>query len=92
MLLRTTAVGDYDAGYVVLAERRTDHEPGAPPPGVARQRLWHVRARQVVLATGAHERPVAFAGNDLPGVMLAGAVREYLERFGVARRVARGAC
>ena len=83
VLLRTTAVGAYDAGYVVLAERRTDHEPGEPPPGVARERLWHVRARQVVLATGAHERPVAFAGNDLPGVMLAGSAREYLERFGV---------
>ena len=41
---------------------------------------------RVVLATGAHERPIAFAGNDLPGVMLAGAAREYLERFGVARR------
>ena len=67
----------------MLAERRTDHEPGEPPPGVARERLWHVRARQVVLATGAHERPVAFAGNDLPGVMLAGSAREYLERFGV---------
>ena len=62
-----------------------------PPPGVSRERLWHVRARQVVLATGAHERPIAFAGNDLPGVMLAGAAREYLERFGVARRVARRA-
>ena len=83
VLLRTTAVGAYDAGYVVLAERRTDHLAGPPPPGVSRERLWHVRAAQVVLATGAHERPVAFAGNDLPGVMLAGAAREYLERFGV---------
>ena len=83
VLLRTTAVGAYDAGYVVLAERRTDHLGGTPPPGVSRERLWHVRAREIVLATGAHERPVAFAGNDLPGVMLAGAAREFLERFGV---------
>ena len=83
VLLRTTAVGAYDAGYVVLAERRTDHLGGDPPPGVSRERLWHVRARRIVLASGAHERPVAFAGNDLPGVMLAGAAREYLERFGV---------
>jgi sarcosine oxidase, subunit alpha len=47
-------------------------------------RLWHVRAREVVVATGAHERLLAFAGNDLPGVMLAGAVRRYRERSGVA--------
>jgi len=83
VLLRTTAIGAYDAGYVVLAERRTDHHAGEPPPGVSRERLWHVRARRIVLATGAHERPVAFAGNDLPGVMLAGSAREYLDRFGV---------
>jgi sarcosine oxidase, subunit alpha len=64
------AVGNHDHGLVVLDERGT--------------RLWHVRAREVVVATGAHERLLAFAGNDLPGVMLAGAVRTYRERFGVA--------
>ena len=46
--------------------------------------IWHVRAANVVLATGALERPIAFAGNDLPGVMLAGAVVAYVERYGVA--------
>jgi sarcosine oxidase subunit alpha len=56
VLTRTTALGVYDAGYVVLAERRTDHLGGVPLPGVARQRLWHVRARRVVLCPGAHER------------------------------------
>ena len=66
----TTAVGNHDHGLVVLDERGT--------------RLWHVRAREVVVATGAHERLIAFAGNDLPGVMLAGAVRTYRERYGVA--------
>jgi len=83
MLGRTTAIGCYDAGYVVLAERRTDHLGAAAPPGAARERLWHVRAGRVVLATGAYERPIAFAGNDLPGVMLASAARTYVERFGV---------
>ena len=83
VLTRTTAIGCYDAGYVVLAERRTDHLPGEPPPGVSRERLWHVRAAQVVLATGAFERPIVFAGNDLPGIMLAGAARTYVERHGV---------
>jgi sarcosine oxidase subunit alpha len=63
-------LGLYDAGYAVVHERGDDV-------------LWHVRARRVVLATGAHERPVAFGANDLPGVMLAGAVAAYVERFAV---------
>ena len=47
------------------------------------ERVWHVRARNVVLATGAHERPIAFADNDRPGVMLATSARTFLDRFGV---------
>jgi sarcosine oxidase subunit alpha len=82
VLTRATAIGYYDANYVVIAERRTDHLGAAAPP-ISRQRLWHVRARRVVLATGAHERPLVFAGNDRPGVMLAGAVRTYANRWGV---------
>jgi acyl-CoA dehydrogenase len=54
------------------AERRGDHLEGGVTP--VRERLWKVRAKQVVLATGAHERPLVFANNDLPGVMLASAV------------------
>ncbi|HJS26015.1 MAG TPA: 2Fe-2S iron-sulfur cluster-binding protein [Actinomycetota bacterium] len=73
VLPNATALGVYDAGYVVIHERAGDAE-----------RVWHVRAGHVVLATGAHERPIAFAGNDLPGVMLAGSVAAYVERFGVA--------
>ena len=49
-----------------------------------RERLWQVRARQVVIAAGAHERPLVFPGNDRPGVMLAGAARTFLHRYGVA--------
>ncbi|MET9393599.1 2Fe-2S iron-sulfur cluster-binding protein [Streptomyces sp. NPDC006624] len=84
VLRRTTAFGSYDDNYVLALQRRTDHLGPAAPEGVSRQRLWHIRARQVVLATGAHERPLVFAGNDRPGVMLAGAVRTYLDRYGVA--------
>ena len=73
VLSNATVLGVYDAGYAVIHERTSDVE-----------RIWHVRARSVVLATGAHERPIAFAGNDLPGVMLAGSVAAYVERFGVA--------
>ncbi|NEA98734.1 sarcosine oxidase subunit alpha family protein [Streptomyces sp. SID13726] len=84
VLPRTTAFGSYDDNYVLALQRRTDHLGTAAPEGVSRQRLWHIRARQVVLATGAHERPLTFAGNDRPGVMLAGAVRTYLNRYAVA--------
>ena len=56
---------------------------GTSRPGT-RQRVWHIRAKQVVLATGAHERPIVFANNDRPGIMLASAVRTYLNRYGVA--------
>lgn len=72
VLTRTTAVGCYDHGYLLAAEKR---------PGM--QRLWHVRTRQVVLATGAHERPLVFANNDRPGIMLASAVRRYIHRYAV---------
>ena len=80
LLRDAAALGVYDAGHVVV------HERPAPRPAEREapvQRLWHVRAKRVVLATGAHERPVAFAGNDRPGVMLSGAVLTYLDRFGV---------
>ena len=71
-LPHTTAIGMYHDGYVVAHERFGDLE-----------RLRHIRARRVVLATGAHERPIAFANCDLPGVMLASAARAYVERFGL---------
>ncbi|MFI1722692.1 2Fe-2S iron-sulfur cluster-binding protein [Streptomyces sp. NPDC020489] len=83
VLHRTTAFGSYDDNYVLALQRRTDHLGADAPEGVSRQRLWHIRARQVILATGAHERPLVFAGNDRPGVMLAGAVRIYLDRYAV---------
>ncbi len=87
ILLRTTAAGYWDDNLVTLSQRLA--EPGEPPAGGLAQRLWHVRAKRVVLATGALERPLAFAHNDRPGVMLSQAVRTYIRRFGVVpgRRV-----
>ncbi|UYQ76926.1 sarcosine oxidase subunit alpha family protein [Glutamicibacter sp. JL.03c] len=82
-LQRTTVFGSYDANYLVAVQRRTAHLDAAAAPGVSRERIWHIRAGQVVLATGAHERPVVFENNDRPGIMLAGAVRSYLNRYGV---------
>ena len=77
---RCMGAGVYDHGYVTLYERVGDHTPGEDTP---RHRLWKVRTKQVVAATGAIERPLSFAGNDLPGVMLAGAVRDYVVNYGV---------
>jgi sarcosine oxidase subunit alpha len=86
VLTRTSVFGSYDANYVVAVQHRTDHlgAAAAALPGVSRQRLWHIRAQQVVVATGAHERPLVFANNDRPGVLLASAVRTYLNRYAVA--------
>lgn len=82
VMLRTTAAGNWDHGFVTLLQRIV--EPGQrPPPGEPAQRLWHVRAKKIVLATGAIERPLTFAGNDRPGVMLSGAVRTYIRRHAV---------
>jgi sarcosine oxidase subunit alpha len=79
---RTTVFGFYDQGVLGAIERVADHLP-EPPPHTPRQRAWTIRAREVVLATGAHERLIAFPGNDRPGVMLAGAARAYARRHGV---------
>ncbi len=82
MLNRTLATGHYDHGMVALCERITDHVAPAERSG-PRQRLWRVRTSEVILATGAFERPLVFANNDLPGVMLAGAATTHLHRYGV---------
>jgi sarcosine oxidase, subunit alpha len=81
VLTRACAIGHYDANLVVVAERLTDHLGAGAPAGAPRQRLWQIRARQVVLATGAHERAPVFAGNDRPGIMLASAARAYATRW-----------
>jgi len=83
ILRRTTAFGCYDDGFVLALERRTDHLGLAAPAHRARQRVWRIRAREVIVAAGAHERPVIFTDNDVPGVMLASAARTYLHRYGV---------
>ncbi len=83
LLQRTTAFGYYDDGLVLALEKRTDHLGAAAPTGATRQRVWRIRARQVILATGALERPVVFADNDRPGIMLASAARTYLNRYAV---------
>ncbi|SEQ66353.1 sarcosine oxidase subunit alpha family protein [Thalassovita taeanensis] len=79
--LRCMGAGVYDHGYVLGYEQLSDHTPGIPGP---RHRLWKIRAKQVITATGAIERPLSFAGNDVPGVMLAASVRDYAVNYGVS--------
>jgi heterotetrameric sarcosine oxidase alpha subunit len=83
ILPRTTAFAYFDHNVVGLLERVADHV-AEPSPHGPRQVLWLVRAKRVVLATGAIERPLVFADNDLPGVMLASALRRYANEFAVS--------
>jgi sarcosine oxidase subunit alpha len=78
---RTCGFGVYDHGYVLADERVADHTPGDGRP---KHRLWRIRAGRIISATGAIERPLSFAGNDIPGVMLASAVRDYLVNYAVS--------
>ncbi|QSE80692.1 2Fe-2S iron-sulfur cluster-binding protein [Rhodococcus koreensis] len=82
-LQRTTAFGHYDDGFVLALQRRTDHLGGQAPAAVSRQRVWRIRARHILVAAGAHERPVVFTDNDRPGIMLAHGARTFLHRYGV---------
>ena len=81
VMTRTTVYGAYDHGTYGALERCTDHL--ADSGGKPRQVLWRIYSKRAVLAAGATERPIAFGNNDRPGVMLAGAVRTYVNRFGV---------
>ncbi|MGC2853985.1 2Fe-2S iron-sulfur cluster-binding protein [Novispirillum sp. DQ9] len=81
VLTRTTVTMLEGDGSALALERRTDHLGPQIGSFVTRQRLWKIKARRVVLATGAMERPVVFPGNDRPGVMLADAVLAYIRRW-----------
>ncbi|MDN3557685.1 sarcosine oxidase subunit alpha [Halomonas maura] len=87
LLPRTTANGYHDHHFVTLHERRTEHLAETAPlkdgRRQVRSRMHRVRAGRVVLATGAHERPLVYANNDVPGNLLAGAVSTYVRRYGV---------
>lgn len=81
VVARCMGAGVYDHGYALAYERLTDHLSDKNGP---RHRLWRIRTKQIVTATGAIERPLSFAGNDVPGVMLASAVRDYVVNFGAS--------
>ncbi|MFT3988210.1 sarcosine oxidase subunit alpha family protein [Aestuariivirga sp.] len=83
LLPRTTVFGWYDGNIFGAVERVSDHLP-EPSPYEPRQRYWRIIAKRAVLAAGAEERPIAFGGNDVPGVMLASAMRAYANRYAAA--------
>ena len=82
LLPRSTVFGYHDYNFLTINQRLSDHLPIAARSG-GREKLWQVRAHQVVLATGAAERPLIFANNDRPGIMLASAVSTYANRYAV---------
>ncbi|MFX1766006.1 sarcosine oxidase subunit alpha family protein [Paraburkholderia sp. A1RI-2L] len=82
ILSRSTAFGYQDHNLVTVTQRLTEHLPVSTRKGT-RELLWKIRAKRVILATGAHERPIVFGNNDLPGVMMASAVCTYIHRYGV---------
>lgn len=83
LMPRTTVFGVYDHGIFGAVEKVCDHLP-APSSHRPRQRMWRIVAKRAILASGAIEQPLVFSGNDRPGVMLAGAVRSYINRFAVS--------
>ncbi|AZV23235.1 sarcosine oxidase subunit alpha [Mesorhizobium sp. M7A.F.Ce.TU.012.03.2.1] len=89
IMTRTTLFGVYDGGTYGAIERVNDHLP-SPPQHQVRQRLWRIVAKRCVVAAGAIERPIVFAGNDTPGVMMASAMRTYVARYAAtpAKRLA----
>jgi len=82
ILTRTTVTGAYDGGIYGALERVSLH--GAPEDDLPRECFWRITAKQAVLAAGAYERPIAFPSNDRPNIMLAGAIRSYLNKYGVS--------
>ncbi|MBF9051462.1 sarcosine oxidase subunit alpha family protein [Roseobacter sp. HKCCD9010] len=82
IMTRTTVTGAYDGGTYGALERVGSHVPATPD--LPLECFWRIQAKQAVLAAGALERPIAFPMNDRPGIMMASAVRTYLNRYGVA--------
>ena len=83
LMARSTVVGAFDHGIYAAVERVSDHLP-VPAAGKPRQTLWRIYARRAILTGGATERPIAFANNDRPGILLAGSLRAYANRWGTA--------
>ncbi|SLN40100.1 sarcosine oxidase subunit alpha family protein [Pseudooctadecabacter jejudonensis] len=84
LMTRTTITGAYDQGTYGAIEQVGHHVARADAPDLPRECFWRIVAKRAVLCAGALERPIAFPNNDRPGIMMASAVRSYLNRWGVA--------
>ena len=80
LMVRTTVIGAFDHGVYGAVERVSDHV-SQPAPGKPRQIFWRITSKRALLCAGAIERPIAFENNDRPGIMLAGAMRAYANRW-----------
>ena len=78
---RSEVFGYYDHNMLVMSERVSDHLPKSEKY-TPKQRLWYIRAKEVVISSGSIERPIVFGNNDTPGVVLSSAAREYLKVYG----------
>jgi sarcosine oxidase subunit alpha len=83
LMTRTTVTGAYDGG-IYGAVQRVSHHLGKVDDAMPLEVFWRITAQRAILASGAIERPIAFADNDRPGIMMASAVRSYVNRFAVA--------
>jgi len=79
---RSQVFGYYDHNMMVMFERTKDHIE-SPSEYIPRQKLWYIRAKEVVVSTGSIERPLVFGNNDRPGILLASAAKEYIKKYGV---------
>ena len=79
---RSQVFGYYDHNMLVMSERISDHLPKTEKY-IPKQRLWYIRAKEVIISSGSIERPLVFGNNDTPGVMLSSAAKEYLKIYGV---------
>ncbi len=79
---RSQVFGYYDHNMMVMFERTRDHIEN-PNKFTPRQKLWYIRAKEIVISTGSLERPLIFGNNDRPGILLSSAAKEYLKVYGV---------
>ena len=79
---RSQVFGYYDHNMLVMSERISDHLPKTQKY-LPKQRLWYIRAKEVLISSGSIERPLVFGNNDTPGVMLSSAAKEYIKVYGV---------
>ncbi len=79
---RSQVFGYYDHNMLVMSERISDHLPKTEKY-VPKQKLWYIRAKEVIISSGSIERPLVFGNNDTPGVILSSAAKEYLKIYGV---------